>query len=88
MDEKINELVDESVQEENWMDRLIHEYYFVKDKQVTLGEWIQGVLDGAYENDTGCPTEVYLAQYHAMSSYLACMELRAAIIGISNQQNH
>ena len=85
MDDKINELVDEEIQNENWLDRFIYEYNYTKRNQENLGLWIQAVMNDEEPNDTGIPIEVYFAQYHAMSAYLACLELRAAIIGIENE---
>lgn len=86
MDEKINELVDEQVQEENWKDRLMTEYYFVKEKQLMLGTVLEAVISGQMDFNFNCPIEVLLAQYHAMSSYLACLELRAGLAGIATEQ--
>ena len=85
MDEKINELVDERVQEENWKDRIAFEYTFVRTQTERLGDWLNAVIDGREVNETGCPTEVFLAQYHSMSSYLACLELRIALSGIMDE---
>ena len=83
MDDKINELVDEGVQNENWMERFVYEYNYTKGNQENLGLWIQAVMNGEQDNDTGCPIEVYFAQYHAMSAYLSCLELRAGILGLT-----
>ena len=83
--EKINELVDEKVQEENWQDRLIAEYNFVKDKQIKLGAVLEAYLGDSLDIELNCPIELLFAQFHAMSSYLSCLELRAAIVGIGAQ---
>lgn len=85
MNEKASGLVDESVQKENWKDRLIFEYTFVKDKQVKLGTVLEAVLDGKVDATIDCPVEILLAQYHAMSSYLACLEIRAKLAGIDEE---
>ena len=83
--EKINELVDEQVQQENWQDRLVAEYNFVKERQMKLGMVLEAYMDGSMEFELNCPAELLFAQYHSMSSYLAILELRAAIEGIGAQ---
>lgn len=83
--ENIDNIVSEDVQQENWKDRLIAEYSFVKEKQVKLGQALEAAMNGE-EVSFNAPVELMLAQYHAMSSYCAILELRAAIAGIGDGQ--
>lgn len=85
MNENVNQLVDEQVQSENWKDRLIAEYQFVSEKQAKLGTVLEACLNNALDVTFNCPVELLLAQFHAMTSYLAILELRINIIDDKHQ---
>lgn len=84
--EKVDELVDEKVQQENIKDRLAFEYTYNRTNAEALGVWLEAVVDGREANTTNCPTEVFIAQYHAMCAYIAALELRIQIMGIFDEE--
>lgn len=86
MNENVSQLVDEQVQSENWRDRLIAEHQFVSEKQAKLGVVLEAYLNDTLDVELNCPIELLFAQFHAMTSYLAILELRINILGSDEPQ--
>lgn len=81
INENVSNLVDEKVQTENWKDKLMAEHQFVSEKQIKLGAVLEAYLENKLDFELNCPIELLFAQFHAMTSYLAILELRINIIG-------
>lgn len=78
--EKARELVDDEVMEQNLIDRFKYQIAYERDCFKSLQDWITGVYNGEFSNETGLPIDLYAVEYHARAISLICMEVRESLL--------
>ena len=77
------ETIEDALASEDWRDRLVGEFNFVREKENKLYGMLLRYADGTLDFKPHCSIELLTMQLNAMSAYSAILEIRLNKEGIN-----